>query len=367
MPASNTRIETQRRGGVYEDSGERWTMPLGRLAGIRLGLSYTAFLAAGILIAVLLTFSGRPGNSDLIRITALGAAFWVSGWLAQIVAYCGLTWLLGLRMSRLSVGLFGVESIPRKWPAIGSLITSVGTIGSLLMLGVFYRLVEGGFQMPVLAPAPTHSLSAPSIGFESHDSIWWSGAWLCWVQSLCQIYPLQRTMGRQLIGACCAIAAHRFDLPIQTAIFRRCITMVALLMLVVAFVMMTSEQDRLVPQWTLLALLSLLLWFSSRASDIPMFLLGFDSGREIQRRAGLIALVRGVLRSRRNQKRLRKTLEQERSEAIEASRLDAILNQLHKDGIDSLAAEDRKILERVSKNLRKQRQAQSDSAEEVGD
>ena len=33
----------------------------------------------------------------------------------------------------------------------------------------------------------------------------------------------------------------------------------------------------------------------------------------------------------------------------------------------SKAAEDRKILERVSKNLREQREAQSDSAEEVGD
>ena len=51
-------------------------MPLGRLAGIRLGLSYSVFLAAAILIAVLLTFSGRPGNSDLVRVTALGAAFW---------------------------------------------------------------------------------------------------------------------------------------------------------------------------------------------------------------------------------------------------------------------------------------------------
>ena len=96
-------------------------------------------------------------------------------------------------------------------------------------------------------------------------------------------------------------------------------------------------------------------------------LLGFESTREIEARAGLISRIRGVIRARQDQKRLRKTLQQERNEAVEASRLDEILNQLHRDGIESLATEDRKILERVSKNLRQRRQAESDSANEVGE
>ncbi len=338
-------------------------MPLGRLAGTRLGLSYTVFFAAAIIFAVVLTFSGRPGNADLVRVTALGAAFWVSGWLVQALAYFVLTWLLGLRLSQLSVGLLGVESVPRSWSASRTLLTALGTLGSLLLLGGFYRLVEGGFQMPVLSPTPDQSLTAPSIGFDSPDSIWWSGAWLCWVQGLCQIYPLPRTIGRQLVGACCGIAGRRFDLSIQTMIFRRCIAMIAMLTLVLAVGLMSGEADRVVPRWPLLALLGVLLWLSSRASDVPTILLGFESTKEIESQAGLISRIRGVIRSRQDQKRLRKTLQQERSEAVEASRLDEILNQLHQDGIDSLAAEDRKILERVSKNLRQRRQAESDSAE----
>lgn len=336
-------------------------MPLGRLAGTRLGLSYTVFLAAAIVFAVALTFSGRPGNADLVHVTALGAAFWISGWLVQSVTYFALTWLLRLPLSHLSIGLLGVEAAPRNWSATKTLTMALGTLASLLLLGSFYRMVEGDFQMPVLSPAPAQPLAAPSIGFTSPDSIWWSAAWLCWVQALCQIYPLPRTMGRHLVAACCGIASRRFDLSVQTLIFRRCIAMIALLTLVLAIALMSSEADRVFPQWSLLAMLGVLLWLSSRSSDVPTILLGFESVREIEARAGLISRIRGVIRSRRDQERLKKTLQQERSEAVEASRLDEILNQLHRDGIESLAAEDRKILERVSKNLRQRRQAESDS------
>ena len=35
MPVRNARFESQRQGGgLYDDSAERWTMPLGRLAGL---------------------------------------------------------------------------------------------------------------------------------------------------------------------------------------------------------------------------------------------------------------------------------------------------------------------------------------------
>lgn len=367
MPARNARFDSQRQGGLYDDATDRWTVPLGRLAGVRLGFSYTVFLAAAILLPVVLTFSGRPGNADLIRVTGLGAAFWISGWLVQAVAYFLLAWVFGRRLSRLSFGLLGVETVPGRWSAVCSLTTSLGTLLALLLLGIFYRLVEGGFQLPVLAPSPQHSLTAPSIGFESPDSIWWSGAWLCWVQALCQVYPLPRTLGRQLVGACCGIAGRRFDASIQTMLFRRCLAVIALLTLVLAFVLMSGQPDRVFPQWTLVAMLGVLLWMSSRASDIPLILIGFDSARESESSSGLISHVRGIVRARRNQKRLRKTLEQERNEAVEASRLDAILNQLHQDGIESLGVEDRRILERVSKNLRQQRQAQSDSTDGVGE
>jgi hypothetical protein len=51
----------------------------------------------------------------------------------------------------------------------------------------------------------------------------------------------------------------------------------------------------------------------------------------------------------------------EHGEAVDAQRVDEILNRLHGEGIKSLNAEDRQLLEKVSANLRKQRLAESDS------
>jgi hypothetical protein len=57
-------------------------------------------------------------------------------------------------------------------------------------------------------------------------------------------------------------------------------------------------------------------------------------------------------------------MERERNEATDAARLDEILNRVHCDGIDSLSREDRESLDRVSENLRKQRQTESPSPED---
>ncbi len=340
-------------------------MPLGRIFGTRLGLSYTVFIAAAIIFAVVVTVSGRQGNTGLVQATVLGVAFWVSGWLLQAVTHFLFAWLLGLRLSLLSIGLLGVESSPRNWSAPRALLVAFGTLASLLLLGGFYRLVEGGFQMPIISRVPDQPLTAPSIGFESFDSIWRSGAWLCWVQALCQMYPLPRTMGRQIVGGLCGMLGRRFDLSTQASLFRRCIAMVAFLTLLLTAVLMSGQAGLVLSQWPLLALMGILLWLSSRGSDVTSILLGFQSAsdasgqeslrRDSQSHGGMISRIGGVIRSRQEHQRLQKVLEQERSEAVDAARLDEILNQLHQNGIESLAPEDRKILERISENLRRQR------------
>ena len=50
----------------------------------------------------------------------------------------------------------------------------------------------------------------------------------------------------------------------------------------------------------------------------------------------------------------------EHGEAVDAQRVDEILNQLHQRGIESLYVADRQLLEKVSAHLRKQRLSESD-------
>ena len=352
-------------------------MPLGRLAGTRLSLSYAVFVAAAIVMAVVLTMAGRPASADLPRAAALGVGFWLAGWIVQAATHFALTWVFGLQMTHLNIGLIGVDATPRYWSAQRTLVICVGTVAALLLLGCFFRLVEGGFQLPVLSRSSDRIWTVPSIGFASYDSIWRTGAWLCWVQAFFQMYPLPRSLGRQAFGALARICGRRLDIRSQTVIFRRCLIAVAVLTVLVAIVLASVEGNDSVPKWPWLFLMGVLLLASSHGSDLAKILAGFqpsldgalappdsDAADHDRRKRGMIFAIRRLIRARRDQQRARMTLKKERSEAIDADRLDDILNRLYRDGNDSLSVEDRKILDRVSQNLRDQRRSESEQAEE---
>ena len=210
--------------------------------------------------------------------------------------------------------------------------------------------------------------------------MWRSAAWLCWVQAVFQLYPLPKTMGRQIFGSLASICARRLDFAVQVSIFRRCLTAVALLTLALAMLVMSWDGEfALARQWPLLLLLGLLLWASSHSADVSDMLLADQESRESVAdedrlgesgmeddagnvpRGGILRRIFGSIQNRKDRKRLQRTLAQERREAVDAQRLDDILTQLHRDGVDSLSDEDRKILDRVSENLRKERQSDSDA------
>ena len=71
----------------------------------------------------------------------------------------------------------------------------------------------------------------------------------------------------------------------------------------------------------------------------------------------LTAVVRDRFRMWLGQRRIQKAFDKERGEAADASRLDDVLNRLHRDGLHSLNEDDKSLLQRVSENLRSEREA----------
>ncbi len=370
MPVGNAPSLPPPRDRIRDDPALKWAMPLGRVAGSKIALSYSVFFAAAILVAVVLSISARPENADLPRAAALGTAFWIAGWIAQLLVHFVVPRALKVQTSEINVGLVGVEASPRRWSATATLVVSISTIASLLLLGCFFRLVEGGFQMPVLSRPSSGPWAAPGIGFGTHDSLWRSAAWLCWAQAVFQLYPLPKTMGRQIFGSLASICGSRLDLALQAVIFRRCLSAVALLTLVLAiFVMSQDDSVALAGQWPLLLLLGVLLWASSRAGDVIDILMAFESSHQVAagdvggqaaKGSGLLRRIHSSIQNRKDRIRLRQAMDKEHREAVDAKRLDDILNRLHREGLDSLSDQDRRILERVSENLRKQRQADTE-------
>ncbi|MGI9473565.1 MAG: hypothetical protein ACR2NZ_18630 [Rubripirellula sp.] len=355
MPLGHARSDVSRTDRTIGDGV--WGMPLGRIGRLRLSLSYTVFFALAILVLVVLNVSRQPGNADLPRAALWGTVFWLSGWLVQGVVYYWVARMLGRRMSVLTIGLLGVETSPVRWPARNALIVSIATLTSLLVLGGFYRLVEGGFQMPVLSQPGEPIWKLPSIGLGKLDSIWQTATWLCFVQVLGQLYPLPRSLGRQIFAALASTCGRKLDPTSKASLFRRCLDSVAVVSLLFAIWMLMADQDVAGAEWPFFLVLSLLLWISTRNSDAVQVMEGFQVEQGIPPQADVIQEVREVVRRRQGWRRLKRAHRMEQGEAVDAERLDEILNRLHREGIESLNTADRRILERVSENLRKQRES----------
>jgi hypothetical protein len=118
--------------------------------------------------------------------------------------------------------------------------------------------------------------------------------------------------------------------------------------------------------WVVLLILAITLWISSRWSDMERALAGFQSAANqdaIRTRDSrvspspldIVLVFRQRIGDWRTQRRLRAARSREQGEAIDAQRLDEILTRLHREGIEALSVEDRRILKRVSESLRRQR------------
>ena len=153
-----------------------------RVGSLQVHLSYGVLIAIAVLALVAVMGSSSHGNADLPRVIGLGALFWVSGWFVQSITYLSTCRLMGSPAFELSLGLLGVEVGPRRWPARRALLVALATIAALIVLGSFYRLIEGDFRLPQIVRSEQSIWSPPSIGFSKHDSIWRSAAWLCLAQ-----------------------------------------------------------------------------------------------------------------------------------------------------------------------------------------
>jgi hypothetical protein len=207
----------------------------------------------------------------------------------------------------------------------------------------------------------------PSIGFSEHDSIWKSAAWLCWAQALFQLFPLPRSFGRQMLIAFAAMGIGRLELSRQVSIVRRSLETLALMTLVATIIWSMKFQPTMELRGLLLVALAWLLFVSSRGSDVIEILSGFqvqpalgpDLSVAHTKAAGGISQsysnVVDFFRQRRRTRSLRQALQREHEEAVDSERLDGILARLHHEGMDALSPDDRRVLERVSESLRRQR------------
>ncbi|MCC9601056.1 hypothetical protein LOC67_10910 [Stieleria sp. JC731] len=370
------------QGPLDSPPADHWSVPVGRIAGIRLYVSYSVFFTLAILAVLITTVQYRQGEADLPVIATAAIAFWMTGWLVQLLVFffCQLSSIA--RSDVLTIGILGVEvgyplSRPICWSAMTNVLVSATCFAGLLIFGVGCLAVHMyGQGLPLSSYSVwMETLRTPGFGLGSIKNIYLTATWLFWCQAVCQTYPMPRCLGRGAMVSALVLFAAESGEDFKLKLVRRTIQLVSIITIMIALSVMLVEPKENVARWPVLVVLSLLLWQSSGRRDLLAWIRSVEVARFDQSdspvlsledfhtnqkpQPGIVGKTLESVRMHRKRKRAIAVLQKEREEAVDAARLDEILEIVSQHGTDALSPEDRAVLERVSVMLRKSRQPDS--------
>lgn len=325
-----TPAAPQSRPGIY--LGRPFRLP------VFVHWSFIALSVSLLLIAWLM--KGQPGNRDLpILVTCLLGWIIVLG-VIQEFAHAIAARLLGGSMQTFVVSAYGGAGVYKTIGGPRQCMTAVsGPAFSFVVACVLAWVISrsaGESFFALLNP-----LWPPELqGTMRWQAIAKIGAWAGVSLSLVQMLPIWQCDGRAILdGVITTLDEHA---SAETKRQRSAAVLLVLASLAggcaVVGAFMEHPQGG-VPKWPFVAVIGILLWLSGRRADARTQLL--------ERKDKGIGL-RGWLKVRRAQ-----TIEHR--EAVDASKVDEILDRLHLEGIGSLSSEERAILNRVSAKLQENR------------
>ena len=209
-----------------------------------------------------------------------------------------------------------------------------------------------------LAPQNLMSPAGEGSFFQAVRLIFWIN-WVIFLANLLPAFPFDG--GRALRAA--IIAVHPDVNARRTAYVVAGIAKLASVVLVVLAILCWSDtSNREVPIWFSLALLAIFLYFSAKQEeeradegdpDEEVFGYDFSQGYTSLERTSQTSQARVSPFRRWLEDRRQARLQQQRQiEVEEERRVDEILGRLHEQGMNSISAEDRALLKRVSQRLR---------------
>ncbi|TWU04496.1 hypothetical protein [Stieleria varia] len=374
MPRLNVFSRQQPDEPFDSDVPSSWSLPLGEYGGIHFYVSYAVFVAAAVLTGLVVMIQNRPGNADLPLTALIAVGIWTIGWIVQVGVHLVFHFGLGIHSRNITVGILGVESPNRiwdatQWKASTTVAVASTTLAAVFGCGLIFFAIHAITHSAWTSGQLMQLLRSPGFGLGASESLWLAGTWLCWVQVLCQLFPLSRNQGRALLMSVSYLAARETDEVFQTKLARRLLQLVAISTLLLAMATMAADQNVAVPRWPLLVFLSVLLWVSCRSSDLRDSIVSFHmadsdylpklTGGDEEATDGpsWVSQLSESIRMRKKRRLAREALRREREEADDESRLDEVLQRLGEKGRDSLSDSDRALLKRVSENLRRQKES----------
>ena len=389
MPTANTFSQRPHYGPYDDETHDNWSMPVFRIGGTQIHVTYSVFVAMAVLTAIIASATPREGNADLPLVTLIGVAFWVGGWIVQTVGALAMGSWMRCTPASLTIGPWGVEATPRPWTASQSLAMIAATLMPVLILAtvilsIDYVLmgragIHGAENITLWVRNWVTAWTVPSLGLTSADSPLQTGGWLCLVQVCCQTVPFPTTLGRLGLISTVSLTHRNSDPKVQARRARFAVRIIAFAVTLLAAVMLLIDEPSFPMQWPLILLLGLVLWLTAQANDIGRYVSNFhelsdeqilhwlesDDDDEnvifestddvIPESESIYSRLTGFARSWNHRRKALRALQRERAEADDIKQLDEVLDRLHQQGHDSLSEKDRALLTRVSQTLQKHR------------
>ncbi|TWU42547.1 hypothetical protein [Novipirellula artificiosorum] len=351
-----------------------WSLPIGRVWGRLWCVSYTLVITLAILCGVVAMSAGRVGSQGLVLASAVALGIWFLGFLIQAFAYS-----LGLPANDSSIG-FGLVGVQWQSGVMTSKRTLQATILSIsVMVAVSSSLLLASRFLSTAAAelggatTAIHPFSLPRFDLISVESVTHLAGWLLLVQCVAQLYPLPFSLGRHFAAALVVAAVPTQSRMKHTLILHRVMIVLSIAMAIFSVGVLRNENAMWIPRWPLLMLLAFTLARTSRIEQIQQLVdsfdpiiaddeddeiaMGFwDDSSDPRTAKPKRESLREFTKSWFARRRLRHRMQQERVEAIDAAKLDEILERLHHQGAASLSRGDREVLRRVSESLRRERQ-----------
>jgi hypothetical protein len=399
MPAFD--IDSHSPGGSFEPQpADNWSIPLGRIAGIQFFVSYSIFVALAVLAGLVAMVQNRgENNADLPAIAMTAAAIWSFGWVVQLIVQLLLHFGTTASSESITIGLLGIEMgnpLYRRhpWSAAANLASALVSFAALALFGAGCLLIHI-WTLPGDASDWSvwgSELSKPGFGLDALGNCYLSAMWLFWIQAASQAYPLPRNLGRGALASAITLFAAEADDELQFKLLRRFLQLIAIVTMVLATATMIANSQAYLPQWPILVLLAMFLWFSTNKQDLRDWITSIhiaeadpisghvgtsfsdrddfgDVTGELDENDSLrtpwISDMIDSVRMRQKRKRAMLAMRREREEASDAARLDEVLEIVSERGAQSLSNEDKALLQRVSDHLRRSRKPDEDQPDQT--
>ena len=343
-----------------------WSVGLGRWGGILIRL-HAFFLLFAAFTLYLSWLADRNGETGHVPLGALSIGILFLSVLLHELGHLYAAQRLGGGGDQLVLGpLGGLQPVRTPTDPQGQLVVHLA--GPLVNLCVcmiclpWLLSLEGpqqvvGLLNPLRPEAVVHADATWIVGIKL--TFWIN--WLLFLVNLLPAFPFDGGLAVQSLSELLWADAGRRRGP---AIAGACARITAVALLVLAWLFHDAGSE-LLPLWFPLVLLAIFLFFSARsekprrtpAPDVDHvfgydFSQGYASLEKTAQSTAPRAPSTGLWEHWREQRKVAREQRQVQVEAEDEQRVDQILDQVHREGMQSLSEEDRSVLERVSQRYR---------------